>query len=208
MGGADRVDDDSTAIASQEADETFQSITDLDSISDTIIVAITFFLSALGVWTGFGYDRLSQLPRVQLVFGVLAALCLIATVLSIYYLSRSLFPRAFYGTDVGQAFLERPWLPFFSADNAGLSTFEHAAEVDDTDDLDREFEIWLDRYHPDADIESYADFERLRLFNYKYVARIKALYTARGIAYLLLAVVLLLLLAVLTLVAPPLAGLL
>ncbi|WP_435067758.1 hypothetical protein [Haloplanus sp. C73] len=208
MSGADRSSDESTAIASQEADETFQSITDLDSICDTMIVAITFLMSALGVWTGFGYGRLSGFPRVQLVFGALAALCMLATVLSVYHLSRSLFPRAFYGADVGAAFLDRPWVPFVGADSLDLSQFEHAADVDDVEALDREFEAWLDRYNPDIDIETHAQFERARLFNYKYVARIKALHTARGIAYLRIAAVFLLFLAVLSLAALPVADLL
>lgn len=189
---------DELHIARQEAADTFQSIANLDNIGDTAIVAITFFLTALGTWVTFAYPHLAANPPLRVVVVTITIAAVICTVGSIYYLVASLAPRRFYGSGVGDRFLEHPWLLWRNDDPADLERFSRG-EIETVDDLEAAVETWVDDYDQDAQVDSETAFAYSRLLNYKLVARHKARNTAYGLAFLRLAVVFLGLLIVLSL---------
>lgn len=190
---------DSLAIARAEADETFESISNLDSIGDTAVVAITFFLTALGTWVTFAYPRLAATPGLRVVVVAITIAAVVAALGSVYYLVDSLAPRRFYGDGVGERFLDHRWLLWRNDDPADLERFSRT-EIESPEDLKRAVESWIDDYDQDTRIDSEAAFAYSRLLNYKLVARHKARNTAYGMALLRLAVVFLGLLIVLALV--------
>jgi len=172
-----------SAIAHAEADDTFQSITDLDSICDTTLIAITFLLAAIATWTAFAFGRLASTVRIQYLFTVLVVGTLVVVALSVNQLIRALFPRAFSGQAVGERFTsgrllqggqEKPETDF--------QWFERILDEQEETDLEVGLEEWLDEYTPSGvdDAESY---QLARMFNYKTVARRKAHHTSRGLAW-------------------------
>lgn len=196
-------DRDDEAIAKQEADETVNSISNLDSIGDTMFVAITFFLTALATWTPFALQRLSHLQRVQQVVIGLTIGCALAIGGCVFFLAVSLAPRAFYGSAVGSQFLDNSWLLWRNDDPGHVAEFKTRREaVESESDLRAEYETWLARYDPEANISSKESFEFSRLLNYKLVARIKAHYTAYGVALFRIATILFVSIVIITLLAP------
>ena len=196
-------DRDDEAIARQEADETITSISNLDSIGDTMFVAITFFLAALAAWTPFALGRLSQFPRAQQVAIALTVGCALAIGGCVFVLAISLAPRAFYGSAVGTQFLNDSWLLWRNDDPGGIKAFrEQRDDIESERDLQAAYESWLADYDPDTDINSKESFEFSRLLNYKLVARIKAHYTAYGVALFRIATILFVILVVITLLTP------
>lgn len=197
------VDRDDEAIARQEADETFQSISDLDNISDTMFVAITFLLTGVATWTGFAFDRLAGDPVLQWLYVVLAIGCVLSIVGSVFFLAASLTPRGFYGRVVGERFLDHRWLLWRNDDPVDVETYRENREgVTDEAELARRYEDWLDDYDPGVELTSRESFEFSRLLNYKVVARIKARNTAYGVAFLRIAITLFVVLVVLGLIGP------
>lgn len=185
--------DSEKELARREADETRESISDLDNISDTAIVGVTFLLAALGTWTSFVYDRLSDILILEITFIFFVLASAMCALIGVYYFARSLAPRQFYGEGVGDRFLEHPWLPFpkFIAQNdkAEISRFEtEPDEVEDTEDLREKFRCWFKDYDPAFELETESGFDLSRFHNYKLVARYKARHTAYGMAYLRLSV--------------------
>lgn len=191
---------DKLAIARAEADETFQSMANLDNISDTAVVGITFFLTALGTWITFAYPRLSATPVLRVIVVAITIGAVVAVLASVYYLVDSLAPRRFYGDGVGDRFLNHRWLLWRNDDPTDLERFSRT-DIERPEDLERAVKIWIDDYDEDIQIDSEAAFEYSRLLNYKLVARRKARNTAYGMAFLRLAVVFLGLLIVLALAA-------
>lgn len=186
-GGTQRAD---LAIARDEADETFESIANLDNIGDTAIVGITFLLAALGTWTTFIYPALEGHPAVRVLFVLLVVISVLATIASVYYLVNSLAPRQFYGGNVGERFLDHHWIPWLNDDPVNLERFSRT-EIDSPADLEGAVEGWIDRYDADTRVDSEEAFVYSRLLNYKLVARHKARNAAYGIAFLRLAIVVL-----------------
>jgi hypothetical protein len=177
-------------IARDEADETFKSIANLDSIGDTAIVGITFLLAALGTWTTFIFPELDGHPTVRLAFVLLVAISVLATIASVYYLVNSLAPRQFYGEGVGERFLDHQWIPWLNDDPVELERFSRT-DIDSPADLEAAVEGWIDRYDADTRIDSQEAFVYSRLLNYKLVARQKARNAAYGMAFLRIAIVVL-----------------
>lgn len=190
MNGEDR-----ERIARREADDTFDSITDLDSICDTNLIAITFLLTALSSWTAFAFEHFDRIRQSDLLFGVYAALvvlCALSIAASVTYHVKSLAPRGFYGEALGKPFLEHWWEIPTRGDTADADGYEsRIADVSDAEELTAEFESWLDEYAPALTIDSAREFEIVRLFHYKAAARIKAKYTAYGVSLLRVSVALL-----------------
>lgn len=196
-------DRDDESIARQEADETFRSITDLDSIADTMFVAITFLLAALATWTSFAFGRLSGSVYLEGIYIVLVIVCALLIAGSVFFLSISLAPRGFYGENIGERFLDHSWLLWRNDDAVGYREFaDRRGDIAEEADLRNEYEQWLDQYDPDTTLSSRESFEFSRLLNYKTVARAKARHTAYGIALLRIAVILLVLLILVTLLGP------
>lgn len=196
-------DDEIREIAQSETDETFQSITDLDNISDTTTIAITFLLAAIASWTNFAVGELDGDLFLQGVFIALTGLTLITIGLSMNYLARSLFPRSFYGNDVGKPFLIHSWRPWDRTQEQEVKQFEYLDdEGKDAEDRRAAFEKFLETYGEPTEIEDHTDFLLARLFNYKRVAQLKAMNTAYGLAWLRIAVVLFILTALVTLIIP------
>lgn len=178
------------AIARREADDTFQSIANLDSIGDTAIIGITFLLAALGTWVTFAFPRLSASPPLRVAFVLIALASVFTTVASVYYLVDSLAPRRFYGSAVGERFLDHKWFPWRNDDPTDLERFART-DIDSPADLRRAVEAWIEAYDEDTTVDSEEAFAYSRLLNYKLVARHKARNTAYGMAFLRLAVVML-----------------
>lgn len=188
-------DETISELAEREADETFASITDLDSISDTTVVGVTFLLSAIGVWTSFALDRFPDGSSAERLFVVLSVLCVGTIGCSLYYLIGSLFPRYFYTDNVGSTFLPSPF-PLLNRSTAAADQF------DGQTDLESSFEDWLDTYHGEVVVEDNAEFQFARFHNYKHVARIKAKNIAYGLAWLRISVFLFVLVIAFGLLAP------
>ncbi|MFC6864372.1 hypothetical protein ACFQGE_13000 [Halomicroarcula sp. GCM10025817] len=195
-------EDTNGEIAKAEADETFRSISNLDSISDTAIVGITFLLAALGTWITFAYNRLAGLLWAQGLFVALGVVCVLMIVLSITFLTDALAPRKFYGEGVGQRFLDHRWLVWRNDDPVDLQRYARSGDIETPADLEDAVESWIDDYDQDTTVDSKTAFEYARLLNYKVVARQKARNTAYGMAFLRIAVVALASLIVVGLLAP------
>lgn len=195
-------EDTNGEIAEAEADETFRSISNLDSISDTAIVGITFLLAALGTWITFAYSRLAGMLWAQGLFVALGVLCVLMIVLSISFLTDALAPRKFYGEGVGQRFLDHRWLVWRNDDPVDLQRYSRDGDIETPADLEDAVESWIDDYDQDTTVDSKTAFEYARLLNYKVVARQKARNTAYGMAFLRIAVVALAGLIVVGLLAP------
>jgi hypothetical protein len=194
---------DDEAIAKQEADETVESISNLDDIGDTMFVAVTFFLAALATWTPFALRRLGQMQRARYVVIALVVCCAVAIGGCVFFLAISLAPRAFYGPDVGGQFLDDAWLLWRNDDPGAIKKFKQRRDaVNSESDLREGYEWWLKRYDSDVDISSKESFEFSRLLNYKLVARTKAHYTAYGVAFFRIATLLFVVLVAVTLLVP------
>jgi hypothetical protein len=176
-------------IARDEADETAQSISNLDNIGDTAVVAITFLLAALGTWVGFVYSNIAPIPQLRIIFVTIASLSVVTTVLSMYFLAESLVPRQFYGDGVGERFLDYRWLLWKNDDPAGINSFERQGDIESPGDLQDAVENWIEEYDDETTVDSEETFIYSRLLNYKLVARHKARNTAYGMALLRIAVV-------------------
>lgn len=197
------VDRDDEGIARQEANETFQSITDLDEIADTMFIAITFLLAALASWTTFAFDRVDGIPLIEQAYIVFAVSCAGMISVSVYFLASSLSPRGFYGQSVGQKFLNHQWLLWRNQDPVDVEMYHTRRQnIDSEADLKAQYEEWLDEYDPGTSISSRESFEFSRLLNYKYVARQKARNVAYGVALLRIAVILLAIIIFVSLLAP------
>jgi hypothetical protein len=175
-------------IAQDEATETSQSIANLDNISDTAIVGITFLLAALGTWVTFIFPRLSDSRLIQSAFAGITILTVVAILSSVYYLVDAMAPRRFYGDGVGDRFLDYKWLPWLNDDPVDIERYDRT-EIESPSDLREAVEAWVAEYDADTTVDSWAAFQYSRLLNYKLVARHKARNTAYGMAFLRLAVV-------------------
>ncbi len=194
---------DDKAIAKQEADETVNSISNLDSIGDTMFVAITFFLTALATWTPFALQRLDQFQNARYIVIALVIACALSIGGCVFVLAISLAPRAFYGSAVGRQFLDNSWLLWRNDDPGYVQVFKDRREaVESESDLRAEYNRWLSQYDPDVDITSKESFEFSRLLNYKLVARVKAHHMAYGVALFRIATFLFVVLVVVTLLTP------
>lgn len=187
------------SIALAEADDTFQSITDLDSICDTTLIAVTFVLAAIATWTAFAFDRLSSSRWLQALFVVAVILTVLVLALAVNQLVRALFPRAFTGSRVGERFPSGHLLRTETqGPSVGIARFDEVIQEDDPD-LEAELEDWLDEYTADG-VTDERDYRLARLFNYKIVARQKARHTARGLAWFRISLVMFLVVAIIGLV--------
>ena len=182
-------DTDTLEIARDEAEETAQSISNLDNIGDTAVVGITFLLAALGTWAGFVYNNITAVPQLRILFVAIASLSVGTTVLSMYFLAESLVPRQFYGDGVGDRFLNHRWLLWRNDDPAGIDGFERHGDIESPSDLKDTVEDWIEEYDGETAVDSEEMFIYSRLLNYKLVARHKARNTAYGMALLRIAVV-------------------
>lgn len=192
-----------TEIADAEAADTFESISNLDEICDTTLIAVTFLLAAVATWTAFAYGRLEATPRLQLLFGVFVIASVGVLILSVNQLVRALSPRAFYGQKVGEAFGDGV-LSMGSASGPSTDVSRFAAvSRHPTEDvpLDVAFDEWLEEYAP-REIEDRTEFALARLFNYKHVARVKAKHTSRGLAWFRLSIILFVVIVVIGISGP------
>lgn len=181
---------DDEAIARQEANDTFQSITDLDSIADTMFIAVTFLLTAVATWTAFAFDQLEAVAGFQELYTLLIIACVLSVAASVFFFSISLVPRSFYGSSVGSPFLTHRWL-LWANDDLTESDWYRLDSVSEEEDIKRKYEEWLEEeFAPDVGLSSRATVEFARLCNYKHVARIKARNNAYGIALFRVSVVL------------------
>lgn len=185
------------AIALAEADDTFQSITDLDSICDTTLIAVTFLLAAIATWTAFAFGRLASTTWVQYLFAFAVVSTVVIVALSVNQLIRALFPRAFAGQAVGERFASGRLLNWRQeAPDTDFQWFEQVTQKQDESNLEIELEEWLDDYAP-SEVDDIDSYQFARMFNYKTVARRKAHHTARGLAWFRVSLIAFLLVVVL-----------
>jgi hypothetical protein len=177
-------------IAKEQAEETFESIKNLDNICHTSMVAIAFIISALCVWwTAIG-TRINMLPLSREISAALTVACAVCVAFSTSYFVRAIFPRFFFGEIVGSPFVEHPWQPW-RADKANLQREFKVRETTaklSAEEKRKKFLQWIKEYG--KGVKTPNDFQLARFFYYKYVAAIKATNTARGIAWMRLAIIL------------------
>jgi hypothetical protein len=196
-------DRDDEAIAKQEADQTYNSISNLDNIGDTMFVAVTFFLAALATWTPFALQRLSGVQEGKNIVIILTIICVLSIGSSVFFLAIALAPRSFYGHSTGDQLLSHPWLLWRNNDAGNVQGFlEQRQTIEDEEDLRSEYEKWLRQYDADVNITSKESFEYSRLLDYKIVARIKARYTAFGVSLFRIATIIFVIIVIVTLIVP------
>lgn len=121
-------------IISEESDDSFESFTYLDDISDTTVLAITFLLSAQvslsalvlesGLLTGF---------RLRALFAGLGIVTMLLILLSLNSIIKALFPVGFYSDTVARPLLRHPLVPI---GNVKPGQFGFLKANDGSDDAD------------------------------------------------------------------------
>ncbi|WP_330632624.1 hypothetical protein [Halocatena halophila] len=178
-------DDAALEIATQEANDTFQSISNLDSICDTSIVGITFLLTAIVGWAGFALPRLPDRSPAWLGVAGTVVLGAVAIFISSFYIVKSLIPRAFYTDSVGEVLIDQPLVPGSTDPTTAIEATEQATGESSSKAA---FDHWLNQYGNDERITSAAAFQYARLFHYKTVAQMKATATTHAIVWFRVAV--------------------
>lgn len=182
-------------IARAENDDTFASITDLDSIGDTAVLAITFLLSAQVSLTTFvvGTHTLSGNLRVAFVVLALATMGLVFWSLSAVV--ATLLPVGFYSGSAGEVLLENPWLPLrrSTSDQFGFLETADSDPVEETPDGDdvpyrTVASAFVDAYSDRDKVTSVETYQFAKLAHYKRVGQRKAELTGLGLSRLRLAV--------------------
>jgi len=187
--------DELVAMADDEAEDTFDSITDLDNISDTTVLAITFLLSAqVSLSTLVLQSETMVTGGVQWLFVALGITAMALIFLSLNAIVNSLLPVGFYSEGVGEPLLSHPWLPWYGT---SAEQYDSVMKMRDGghDDLDQStYESFVADFVADygsADrVEDYDEFRLAKLYHYKQVGKRKAQYAGRGLAWLRLAVLL------------------
>lgn len=181
-------------ISEAEAEDTFQSITDLDGIADTSVLAITFLLSAEVTLVGLvlNSDFISSQP-LQMVFSIIALSTTVLIFLSFRSIVLSLLPVGFNGkglaeasvcdvlglgddSDRGQNLLTKDRFDTAVKDTDGKETYQTLV----TD--------YFSRYGAIESIESENEYIIAKLTHYKVVGARKAKFTKDGLTWLLSAV--------------------
>jgi hypothetical protein len=121
-------------IISEESDDSFESFTDLDDISDTTVLAITFLLSAQVSLSALVLDsRLLTGFRSRALFAGLGIVTMLLILLSLNSIIKALFPVGFYSDTVARPLLRHPLVP---VGNAKPGQFGFLKPDDGSDDAD------------------------------------------------------------------------
>ena len=186
-------DDGLVDIAEDEIDDTFDSITDLDNISDTTVLAITFLLSAqvsLSTLVLQSTTLVSGIPRILFILLGVAAMVLIF--LSINAIIKSLLPVGYYSDGVAEPLLTDTWRPWAGDSASQFETVNSLAESqpdEETLSTYQEFAAdFIDDYGSEDSLEDYNEFQFAKLYHYKQVGERKAHYSGTGLAWLRLAI--------------------
>ena len=124
-------------IVEEESSETFESFTDIDSISDTTVLAITFLLSAqVTLSTVVVTSSLLASTVLRNVFIGMGFLTMVLVFLSLNSIVKSLLPVGFYSRNVGETLLEYSWIPIGNSKPAQFGFLEERSS-DDTSDRGR-----------------------------------------------------------------------
>lgn len=171
-------------IAAEESGETFDSITDLDNISDTTVLAITFLLSAQVSLTTYVVGAGTLAGRREVGFVVLG-LCTMAMIfLSLNAIVKTLLPVGFYGERVGEPLLDRPWIPAVVS-TPGQFGFLSGEESDEpAREPEAVAEEFLETYSPHGDVSSLDEYHVAKLAHLKTVGERKARLTGVGLSWL------------------------
>lgn len=99
-------------IIREESSESFDSFTDIDSISDTTILAITFLLSAqVTLSTVVVTSAVLSSTVLRELFIGMGILTIFLIFLSLNSIIKSLLPVGFYSENVGKPLLDYRWIP-------------------------------------------------------------------------------------------------
>lgn len=104
--------DELSRIIQEESSESFESFTDIDNISDTTILAITFLLSAqVTLSTVVVTSTVLSTTVLREVFIGVGILTMLLIFLSLNSIVKSLLPVGFYSGGVGEPLLDYSWIP-------------------------------------------------------------------------------------------------
>lgn len=170
------LDGNDIEIVKKEADDTFQSINNLDDISDTLIIGTTFLLAALATWTTFMIPRFSNNTMKKFIFMFLVITCSLIICINVILLSTSLAPRYFYGDNVSKQ-IAKWYLPFSNSQSIHIQK-EQYLNLGSESDIKSIFNDWLEEFNPNTSISSKESYEYTRFINYKLVAEKKAKLTS------------------------------
>lgn len=186
-------DDKLVDIVEDEIGHTFNSITDLDNISDTTVLAITFLLSAqvsLSTLVLQSTTLVSGGPRT--IFIVLGVIAMGLTFMSINAIIKSLLPVGYYSDGVAEPLLDDPRMPWNNDSASQFETLNDGFESrpdGGTQSIYRDFAAdFVDDYGSEGPVDDYNEFQFAKLYHYKQVGERKANYSGTGLAWLRLAI--------------------
>jgi len=194
--------DELCKIAEEETTETFESFTDLDGISDTTVLAITFLLSAQVTLSALLLDSsLFTGSWIELAFIGTGLVTILFIFLSLNAIVKALLPVEFYGPSAGEPILDRKlfFIPWASADQFGFFGSSSSKEIREQGDADADerrnparkvAEDFVNDYSSAEEVQDYETYEYAKLRHYKQVGKRKAEYTGVGLEWLRLSVVL------------------
>lgn len=127
-------------IISAESDDTFESFTDLDGISDTTVLAITFLLSAqVSLSAVVLNSQLLSGSGFRLTFVVLGIVTMILILLSLNSIIKALFPVGFYSDIVARPLLSYPLIPIGNSKPSQFDFLESNEEEGEDDEEEGRF---------------------------------------------------------------------
>lgn len=183
-------------IVKEETTETFESFTDLDSISDTTVLAITFLLSAQVTLSALLLDSSRLTDKwVEAVFIGIGLVTILFIFLSLNAIVKALLPVEFYGSSAGEPILDHklffiPWSDPNQFSFFGSSSSIETSGQGDTDTDERRTsarhvaENFVEGYNSAEEIQDYETYEYAKLRHYKQVGKRKAEYTGVGLEWL------------------------
>ncbi len=188
-----RSDDKLVDIAEDEVNHTFDSITDLDNISDTTVLAITFLLSAqVSLSTIVLQSTALVSGTTRTIFILLGILAMGLTFMSINAIIKSLLPVGYYSDGVAEPLLDDAWIPWSGNSAPQFETLDNVFESrtdGGNQSVYQDFVAdFVDDYGSEDPVDDYGDFQFAKLYHYKQVGERKAHYSGTGLAWLRLAI--------------------
>ena len=175
-------------VAEDEVSHTFDSITDLDNISDTTVLAITFLLSAQVSLSALLLQSDTITPSwVEGLFVAVGLITMAVIFWSLNQIIKSLLPVSFYSADVGEPLLKNIWFPWLGNASPQFEAVEDQQETSADEDVppyEKFADSFVATYTANGSIDDYSEFQLAKLYHYKQVGKRKSYYAGRGLAWL------------------------
>ncbi|NIC00902.1 hypothetical protein [Halobacterium sp. R2-5] len=186
-------DDKLVDIAEDEIGDTFNSITDLDNISDTTVLAITFLLSAqVSLSTLVLQSTALVTGPTRSIFIVLGVTTMGLIFMSINAIVKSLLPVGYYSEGVAEPLLADAWSPWAGDSAPQFETLNDRLNSQPDDETQPTYQNFaaefVDDYGSEDSVDDYSDYQFAKLYHYKQVGKRKAHYSGTGLAWLRLAI--------------------